>query len=227
MKRHDAGVKLFASLLRDLVDGGAWGSILDVDMRDFCVTYGVPIPAHERRSSARPVRYPEGPRLPDFVAPECAQAYEYTNNVASHDINLLRLLFGDDLKPLSLRARAGGAQRAVLDAGRFAIALTLGPGDMGAWDQVLCVTFEKGRAILILPSPLARQESASIELIHATGRTEQIRIPNKDHVWSFEAQARSFARSVSSGTEPVASGSASIADLALIEGLWKTVDWCQ
>lgn len=227
MKRHDPGVKLFASILRDLVDGGAWGPILDVDMRDFCATYGVPIPDHARRIGARPIRYPENRRLPDFVAPECALAYEYTNNVASHDVNLLRLLFGDGLTPLSMRARSNGVQRAVLDAHQFTIALNIGPGDIGRWDQVLSITFEKGRATLVLPSPLARQESASIELMHADGRIEQIRIPNKDHVWSFEAQARSFAQSARDGNEPIASGRASVADVALIEGLWKIAEWQQ
>lgn len=228
MKRHDLGVRKFAALLAELVEDGGWGAILDADMRDFCVTYGVPIPAHDRRKTPRPTRYPEGPLVPDFLAPECAAAYEYTNNVASHDINLLRFLFGDVLKPVSMRARAGGAQRAVFDAGDFAIALTLGPGDMGGWDQVLNVTFQKGRATLVLPSPLARQESASIELVHGPDRrVEQIRVPNKDHVWAFEGQARSFVDSVLSGTEPETSGSASIADLALIESLWKTVDWRQ
>jgi predicted dehydrogenase len=186
----------------------------------------VPIPEHIRRKSARPVRYPEGASAPDFVAPELAHAYDYTVNVASHDINLLRFLFGDELAPVAMHVRAGGTQRAIVDAGTFTIALTLGPADLGVWDQALSVTFEKGRATLVLPSPLARQDSAATVLTHQ-GRTEEIRVPANDHVWSFEAQARSFVNSALTGAPLESSGADALADLRLIEGLWKTVDWHQ
>jgi predicted dehydrogenase len=75
----------------------------------------------------------------------------------------------------------------------------------------------------VLPSPLARQESGSI-VLESKGRSEEIRVSPADHVWAFEAQARAFVDAINSGKEPENSGDASIADLALIESLWRRAD---
>jgi len=86
------------------------------------------------------------------------------------------------------------------------------------------VTFARGRISLILPSPLARQESASVRIARA-GSTHVITIPASDHIWSFEAQARTFVEAAKLRTETATSGAASLADLAIIDGLWKTVEY--
>ena len=223
MKRHDRGVRRFAKLLTAMRNEDSLGAILDVSMRDACGVYGVDVPDHICRDGKRPIRYSEAPTAPDFVPDDRRVDYEYTVNVASHDINLLRMFFGDALAAEQFSVRRGGAQHALLDAGAFPISLTVMPANLGRWDQLIDVTFARGRASLILPSPLARNESASI-VLESKGRSEETRVSPTDHVWAFEAQARAFIDSITSGSEPENSGAASIADIALIDSLWRKAD---
>jgi hypothetical protein len=74
-----------------------------------------------------------------------------------------------------------------------------------------------------MPSPLARQESATIFLERA-GNSQVITVPASEHIWSFEVQARSFVESVRQGTEMVTSGAACLADIAMIDSFWKKVE---
>jgi predicted dehydrogenase len=222
MKRYDQGVKLFARMLSDLRKSDELGTIVDVSMRDFCGSYGVTPPDHIRRDGRRPVRYPEAPHAPDFVAADLRSNYEYTVNVSSHDINLLRLFFGEAISPIAFRVSRQGTQRAVFDAGRFAINLTVAPVDIGRWDQRLDVTFARGRISLILPSPLARLESASVH-IERSGSLQVFTIPASEHIWSFEAQARAFVEVAKRRTETITSGAECLADMAIIDGLWRMV----
>ncbi|HWK38133.1 MAG TPA: Gfo/Idh/MocA family oxidoreductase [Hyphomicrobium sp.] len=223
MKRHDVGVRRFAKLINGLRSDGSLGPILDVRMRDACAEYWVAKPDHVRRNGRRPVRFAEAACAPEFVPHDLSSDYEYTVNVASHDLNLLRMLFGDALTAKSFHVQRGGAQHATLATGDFLIGLTVVPASVGHWDQRVDVVFAKGQASLVLPSPLARQESASILLATARG-CEEMKVAPADHVWAFEAQARAFIEAVASRGELEVSGEACVGDLELIDGLWRKVE---
>jgi predicted dehydrogenase len=223
MKRYDLGVRAFEELLMNLRVSGELGTVVDVHMRDFCGAYGVAAPAHVRRIGSRQIRYPEAPIAPDFIPHNLHGNYEYTLNVASHDINLLRCFFGDDVTPNKFSVRTNGVQLMTFEAGDFSINLVVAPADLGRWDQRLDVTFERGRLSLVMPSPLARQESATI-FLERSGVSKTINVPASEHIWSFEAQARSFVQSARQGTEMVTSGSACLADIKIIDSLWKKVE---
>jgi predicted dehydrogenase len=223
MKRHDVGVRVFANLLKDLRSEGRLGPIVEVSMRDACGVYGVAAPDHIRREGRRLIRYREAIASVEFVPDAWKPDYEYTLNVASHDINLLRMLFGDALAAKSFSVRRGGAQNALLDAGAFPISLVIAPVNLGRWDQRIDVTFARGRASLILPSPLARQESAAV-VLESSGHIEKTKVSPVEQVWAFEAQARSFVESIKSGREPECSGATSLADIVLIDSLWRQAD---
>jgi len=223
MKRHDVGVRRFAKLINGLRSDGSLGPILDVRMRDACAEYWAAKPDHIRRNGKRPVRFAEAVSAPDFVPHDLNSDYEYTVNVASHDLNLLRMLFGDALTAKSFHVQRGGAQHVILATENFLIGLTVVPASVGHWDQRVDVTFAKGQASLVLPSPLARQESASILLATAKG-CEEIKVAPADHVWAFEAQARAFIAAVASRGELDVSGDACVGDVELIDGLWRKVE---
>jgi predicted dehydrogenase len=222
MKRYDIGVQRFGNLLKSLRTSGEIGAVVEVHMRDFCGAYGVAAPPHVRRTGSRQIRYPEAPIAPDFIPETLRADYEYTLNVASHDINLLRGLFGDDITPSRFSVRSNRVQRMNFEAGSFLIDLVVAPVDIGRWDQCVDVTFERGRLSLVLPSPLARHESATVFLERA-GNSEVITVPASEHIWSFEVQARSFVEAVRQGTEMVTSGGACLVDLAMIDSFWKKV----
>lgn len=220
MKRHDPAVRLFRDRLAGLCAGRELGAPVHVAVRDFCAAYAVPIPPHERDDAPRPFRYDEWAAAPDGLAPELHGEYEYTLNVVSHDINLLRFLFGDGLGVTAFRIRPGRSQTAVLSAGDFDIVLQAGRAGTGAWDQSVDVFFEKGLLRLSLPSPLSRQEVGTVSLT-APGRQEVTTLPPHQRVWAFRAQAERFVSALR-GREPLeASGRDCLGDLRLIEALWS------
>jgi predicted dehydrogenase len=223
MKRHDPGVQQFRALLQEHMASATLGAIRHVTMTDFCATYGVAIPPHRRGDAPRPYRLEEWKTLPEGL-PEAYRAdYEYTLNVASHDINLLRYLFGDGFRAVSLRARPG-MQSATLTNDAFDIRLDFGRVDLGRWEQTLTVVFERGTLSLMLPSPMARGSVAEVECVRG-GTSERIRIAPERHIWCFEAQARQFLDVVRGEAQPLASGRDALGDLAIIEALWQNVTW--
>jgi len=224
MKRFDPGVRRFKQVLSQFQANGDLGDMLSVEMRDFCATYGVSIPEHVRRPGPRAYRYAEGPVAPDFLPPDRWADYEYTVNVASHDINLLRMLFDEALSVTSFVARPQGAQLARFDSAGIPINLVVAPMDVGYWDQRVDVNFRKGRLTLTLPSPLARDRYAQIYL-ERHGAREEILLGAEKPVWAFEAQASAFVETALARTVPPNSGAACLADMEIIETLWKRMEW--
>ena len=226
MKRFDAGVRRFRDVLNAATISGEFGDIIHVGIDDFCPTYGVPIPPHIRSDELKAFRYEEWARGPSGLDPAHVDDYEYTLNVASHDINLARWFFGDSLRAQSLSVRSGRMQSVVLAAPSFDINLQIGRSDSGVWDQVVKVWFRRGRMELRLPSPLARDASAEIKVFKADG-TAVTEPRQPDAVWAFAAQAVHFADAARGRVLLDVSGRDSSADLELIEVLWAKVVWRQ
>ncbi|MGV8996301.1 MAG: Gfo/Idh/MocA family protein [Parvibaculaceae bacterium] len=225
MKRFDAGVRRFREILTSAIASDELGDIIHVEVSDFSPTYGVPIPPHLRSDEEKIFRYEEWSRGPSSLDPAHADDYEYTLNVASHDINLARWLFGDDLAAQSLHVRSGRMQSAVLTAPAFDINLQIGRSDSGVWDQVIKVWFRRGRMELRLASPLARA-IAEIAVFKADG-TVTIEPRQTNAVWAFAAQATHFVSAARGQVLLEVPGGDSLSDIELIEGLWAKVMWRQ
>jgi predicted dehydrogenase len=224
MKRHDAGVALFRDRLAALRASGEVGAIAHVAIRDYCATYAIPPPHHVRSREPRSYRYPVGDLAPAGL-PECQHAdYEYTLNVASHDLNLLRHLLGDALSAGAFSVRSGRMQVALLESTAYPVTLTLGRVDSGRWDQTIEIVFDKAVLRLHLPSALARQEAARIECVRG-GAVVVEEAPVNARDWAFKAQARHVLEVARGTAAPIASGRDALVDLALIEELWMSAKW--
>jgi predicted dehydrogenase len=222
MKRHDAGVRAFrAALHRELADARL-GPVVQVLLRDFCPSYGVPSPPHLRPTEPTATRYAMSPLGPDWLpAPHVAE-YDYALNVLSHDINLLRYLFGDIFAAERLVVRPGRSQQVTLAAPDFDVAIALGRSEGEGWDQALEVLFRHGRMRLHLASPLALGAVARWDLVDRDGvHTGPVaaRLP------AFHAQARNFVAACREGARLDASAGDAINDIALIETLWAKAVW--
>lgn len=224
MKRHDPGVELFRQILGRLIESRELGGIQHVAMRDYCATYATPIPHHFKTTAKRPSRYAEWSDVPEGLPPEWRNDYEYTLNVASHDVNLLRYILAITPVAAQFRVRAGQSQLVTLDCGEFDVALELGLVDTGAWEQTVDIYFRRGRLRLLLPSPLARQEVGRVELQRG-GQIDVHTVRPENRVWAFKAQATNFLDVVRGAAQPLAGGRDALVDLEIIEGLWKIARW--
>jgi predicted dehydrogenase len=222
----DPGVRLFQTLLRREMDGGEMGDLLHVAMSNFCGAYTVPMPFHTRSAERRPFRYQEDPPAPAFLDRAFHSTYDYTINVASHDINLLRTLFGDKLDPVCFRARPGGAQHAVLVTPQVDIALSVGPASLGVWEQRIDAYFRKACLSLVLDSSLAKQ-SSGVVVRRWPGREERINPPPADRHCAFNLQAQGFLEALRTGTPFAADGKAAAKDAEIIEDMWRIANMGQ
>jgi predicted dehydrogenase len=226
MRRHDAGARLFRSLLLRDQTKEELGEIIHIAVRDFNPVYAVPVPQHIRSNGEMSYRYDEWPCQPEGMPSEMSEDYQYTLNVISHDLNLVRWLLGNDLLPQCLSVKAGLAQTATLTARSCDLIIQAGRSSIGVWDQSVEIFFRRGRMLLRLASPLARQEVAHTE-IHRSSGCEIVHVPPADRIWAFRAQAAHFV-SATRGEVPLeTSGHDGINDTALIEELWKNVAWRQ
>lgn len=218
MRRHDAGVALFRSLLAEALAGSVLGALRHVRMTDFCGAYPDPVPEHVKSAAPRPFRYPEDPTMPEFLDPELGGEYDYTVNVASHDIDLLRHLLGDPLEPVSFRVRPGEGQEAVLAAREAEVELSVAPLRLGRWEQRLDAEFTKGRLSLILAAPLG---GAGATVIRETSIGEEVMPAPKSEGGAFARQAAAFLESLGGGAPHAAGGRDAARDAAVIESLWR------
>tara|TARA_R110000868_G_scaffold47354_6_gene155472 strand:+ start:11767 stop:12834 length:1068 start_codon:yes stop_codon:yes gene_type:complete len=226
MKRFDVGVRHFRELLRHNLATQSLGAIIHVDIADFCPTYGVVPPPHIRSDEPKSYRYEEWPRVPEGLAAQYADDYEYMLNVGSHDINLIRWLLPETLTPQSLFVQSGRAQHAILSAQGFDVSLRLGRSDAGFWDQSITIYFERGRMVLTLPSPLDRSGIATVQTIMHEGSVSAS-IAQNDGQWAFVAQAVHFCAAARGEVLLESAGSDSLRDIELIEALWARVVWRQ
>ncbi len=217
---YDPGVRLFCKLLGEAMSGGEMGAMVHVRMADFCGAYTVTVPPHTRSTEKRPFRYPEDPLAPEFVNRILYTAYDYTVNVASHNINLLRSLFGGRLEPISFRVRPGGVQHAVFAQSHVDVELSVGPAQLGVWEQRIDIYFQKGCLSLLLESPLAWQACGTVVRRRPTGE-EIIKPPVTQRMFAFDLQAAAFLDALRNGTPFAADGSEAAKDVQLIEALWS------
>jgi predicted dehydrogenase len=223
MKRCDAGVRQFRTLLHAIMASGELGDLLHVQARDFCPTNDIAPPPHVKPFFPSLYRYDLSPPGPAGLPSEYVGDYDYTLNVMSHDINLLHYLFGPIFRAERFAVRSKGVQTAQLAAANFDVSLVAGLSDRGSWDQEIELLFRNGRLRLILPSPMDRTGTAAIEITRAGSAPERIR-PTSDAEWSFAAQAAHFAAACR-GANLDCPASDVLADLSLIESLWERVTW--
>lgn len=224
MKRHDAGVQQFRSLLLNILASGELGELLHVLSRDFCPKNDVEPPPHIKPFFPSQYRYALSPQGPEGMPAEYHGDYDYTLNVISHDIDLLHYLFGPIFTATGFSVRSKRLQSAHLAAPDFDVTLTAGLSDKGCWDQDIELLFRHGRLRLILPSPMDRNASAIIEVTRPGKPLERILQP-AGTPWAFAAQAAHFAGACTGANSLDHPARDMLPDLSLIETLWKRVIW--
>lgn len=221
-RRFDTAVRQFVKKFQLLRQSGDLGPLMHVRLNNFCAAYSVPIPEHVRSTARRTYRYPEDPALPIGFPDDLKRDYEYTANVAIHDLNLLQLMFsGELLQPLSFHFRRGGCQTMAVELPEADAVLSVGPSDIGTWDQRLDAYFQKGCLSLVQDSTLAPQPRTLI--IERSAKGELIeRAPVAERNSPFQGQATAFIKALRGEKVDIATVDDAVRDLELIEGLWRT-----
>lgn len=92
---------------------------------------------------------------------------------------------------------------------------------MNQWIEGVEVVFERGIVAVDLPPAFLRNQPATARIFHGNDKQPSWQTSHLDWTWSFLNQDRAFVENVRTGTQSVASGQDAVADMILIEDIWK------
>lgn len=220
MKRYDAGVQMAKVMLDELIATQELGPVTFARSHCFmgdsyCSPYGHVV------TDERPEYADEGwPIAPHWLPKSRERDFAAYLNTYSHDINLLRWLFGRAPSAQFVNFANPDGRLAVLDFGSFIASLETGRSTNQGWDEITEIFFADGRLTIRTPPPLLRNVPATVELYRA-GAIQEIRSPQCGWSWSFRRQSEAFVDDCLYGRTSINAGSDGIEDLRLGEALWR------
>jgi predicted dehydrogenase len=220
MKRYDEGVQLAKRMLDDAIGSGSLGPVLSA--RAHCYMGDSYASADGHVVTAEKAEYADGgsSMAPEWLPAEWHKPFAAFVNTYSHNVNLLRYLFGMTPRVEYVSLTRHPAQLAVLNFGAFAATLETGRATSRDWDEVTEVYFADGKLTLRTPPALLKNVPASVEIYHA-GKRQETLLPRLAWTWSFRRQAQAFVDCVISGRESLTPGADGVQDLLLMEEMWR------
>jgi len=219
MKRYDPGIQKAKVIYDEFAKSGEIGAPFYVHAYDFAGSWECGYP----KSIQTDEPYPSGPTTatPKWLREDLVGPYHNFNNMCSHDLNLLRYLMGSE--PQVTGAELQG--NTLIAHFNFAGALgTLVHGWVGSrkWVEEVAIYCEKGWIKVSPPPPLLRNVPARIEVFRGgdVNETSEIQAP---WGWAFKNEADHFIECCLNRTQPVSSGEDSIADIRLLEAIFRHI----
>lgn len=222
MKRYDPGVQAAKREFDRLLAERPLGPLLLARFYDYARDYAHAPPPHKRPEESRNSRFATWPTAPGWLPAPRGDDYAWFMNAASHDINLLHYFFPAGLRLAHAASPAPGALTATFEHGAVPVIFELAKSASGVWLQGAEFVFEKGRLLLELPSPMAKDRVARVVIDENAGSPGR-REPEVVAEWSFRCQARAFVGDLLERREPLASGAGALGDLRLIEAVWRRI----
>ena len=222
MKRYDPGIEVAKALFDEIIAEGRLGRLLLARFYDFSSSYAVPPPAHTRPKESRSRRFPQWPLYPQWLPERWRSSFAWFCNSASHDVNLIRYFFPEDIQVQSAHCSADESVVATFSAGETNIVLEVAKSTCGIWLEGIEFIFERGRISVTIPSPMATQSNSEIRLDDLQRGIVGANIPVSPG-WSFARQATAFVDTLTGRSQPLTSGEDGLRDLLLTEEIWRRV----
>jgi predicted dehydrogenase len=220
MKRYDPGIEAAKALIDEVVAEERLGRMLLARFYDFSNAYAVAPPPHVRPKESRVVRFDTWPLFPDWLPERLRGVYPWFLNVASHDVNLLRLFFPQGVEALSAHCDGSSNVVATLRKDDTTIVLEIAKTTAGRWLEGADFLFEHGQIRLVIPSPMATEAVSEVWLDDGKRALLNQRIAT-GRGWSFTRQASGFIDALTSKAPPATSGEEALADMVLTEQIWR------
>ncbi|MCA1808031.1 MAG: Gfo/Idh/MocA family oxidoreductase [Lentisphaerae bacterium] len=220
MKRYDPGIQLAQRLIADFEQTGSLGELKMADTTCFLGNWkqnpGSPIFTDE------PPRSDDlEPRYPGHLNPALRSDYDQFLNIYSHNVNLLHFLLPGRRITCASAHRSGPSFLVSFRAGDALLSLRGTPSRSNSWEEHTSIYFEKGRVEIQSAAPMNRQKVADVSVwreSRGTWTEERFFAPLE---WAFYRQAAAFVEAVGAGKDLLTSGDKCIADVALMEDIFK------
>jgi predicted dehydrogenase len=157
---------------------------------------------------------------PEDFPEDLGRDFAFYLNTYSHNVNLLRYLFGQTPSVEYVSFEQSYGRIAVLDFGTFRASLETGRSSCRGWDEHTEIFFADGRLTIYTPPALLKNVPAEIEL-YAAGKMQEVRRPLCDWTWAFRRQAQAFVSCVLEGRDTLSPGADAIEDVDLVEEMWR------
>lgn len=217
MKRHDEGTATAKHLFEQFIANNDLGRV--VLMRGWCFggEFNVRSDGFVMTDESRPDGLDLWPSAPDWLPKKFQEDYAWFLNVFVHDVNILRYFAGRQLKVRTADLNRRNGRVVIFDAVDYPVVLEMGEQTGTDWNEGLEIQFERGRLTLVFPSPLAMNKAADVTLVQGN-KTTAMRTGSS---WSFRRQAEAFVADIAGRRPGLASGADSVADLELVEAIWR------
>ena len=222
MKRFDPGIQLAQQRLAALEKSGELGALKMVDTTCFLGDW-LQNPGHPIRTEEPPPADNLPPRYPGHLDPGLRAAYDHFLNIYSHNVNLLHFLLPGRELVCESAHRSGQSFLVVFRAEGLLISLRGTPSRSNRWEEHTSLHFDKGRVEIQSATPLNRQEVAEVTVWRESCGTwtgQRLFAPVE---WAFYRQAAAFVAAVDRGVELPTSGDKCLADVALMEDVFKAL----
>src|SRR6202022_2822728 len=157
MKRYDPGVQAAKALVDEVVVDGRLGRMLLARFYDFSNAYAVAPPPHVRPQESRTERFSTWPLYPTWLPERHQSIFPWFVNVASHDINLLRLFFPQGVEVMGAHCDGASSVVATLRRDDINVVLEVTKSTVGRWIEGIDFLFEHGQIRVLIPSPMATE----------------------------------------------------------------------
>ncbi len=220
MRRYDEGIQKAKALLDALVASKEMGRVLYVRAHCFGGYNYCNIDGAISTDEAIPGYVPDREVVLDWIPAPRREDYARFVNVFSHNINLLRFLFGDGfaIDHVNLSRRHAGL--VVLDRGEFLCVLEAGHYENHGWSETLDVYFERGHVKIYPPPALLRNVAARVEVYHGGGKNQTV-WHEPAWSWSFKRQAEAFVDAALRRAPMLSAGEDCVEDMRIIEAIWR------
>ncbi len=222
-RRHDAGTLIGRKKLEELLTTRELGKVSMVRSWNFTGQdriQGQEIMTDEDR--------PPGvfwEQTPSWLPDSMQHAYDRFINVYSHDVNMIRSLFGRTPRIEYINLENSQGLAGVFDFGDFLCVLEGGLNELntwqerGEWDEGVEIFFERGRLIIKFAPPLIHDQCSRVELIK--GKEKTVLCSGTGNTPAFQLEAEDFVSAVRNNSEPMTSGRQAVEDSSFIESLWR------
>jgi predicted dehydrogenase len=217
MKRHDEGTAAAKQLLDQFIANNDLGRVILMRGWCFCGEFNVSSGGFVMTDENRPDGLDLWPSAPDWLPKQFHEDYAWFLNVFVHDLNILRYFAARQLKVRSVDLGRRNGRVVIFDSGDYPVVLEMGEQTGTDWNEGLEIQFERGRLTLVFPSPLLSNKAADITLV----RSKETTIISTGPSWSFRRQAEAFVADIAGQRPSLASGADSVADLVLVEAIWR------
>jgi len=222
MKRYDPGVQAAKAALDETVASGRLGRLLSATVWDHSRDVVVPPPAHKRPEESRTARFEAWPLWPEWLPEGLRERYVWFMNFASHDVNLISWFLPGDLEVLSATSPNADAVTTVMRFRDAPVTLQVSRTSAGRWLEGAEFLFEDGRIAMSIPSPMATDLAAAVTIDDRPAGLVNKPLETGGG-WCFERQAHGFVDTLIGDARPATTGADGLADLRLIERIWRHI----